>query len=140
MRRGGQNLLACALDSVTQITSKLSEDDALLLQQLGKMCGIQYSVDARALYNHIPGSLLFTRMICTFPRVYDSNWSKSQYEHENAVLIRKLLESYLVFLDVGGQIHMLLFKGQFANWNVCSALKSAGLKLHFWSELDERHL
>eukprot|EP01083_Nonionella_stella_P013368 37654_1 len=104
-------------------------------------CKITFGIDARNLrksekqWNDKSGTK-FDRILCTFPRMHHIDWSKSEYNTQNAELMSKLLLSFKSHLSDDGQIHILLFEDQFYHWKLNQCLEQLGMQLVRWSKLN----
>ena len=78
----------------------------------------------------------FDRIIYTFPRIYHQSWQKWEYNHHNTTLINGILKSCLNHLEVDGEIHHLMFRGQFYHWWIKKSLEEIGMVLAYWCKLD----
>lgn len=107
---------------------------------------ITFGIDAKLLrasqkqWNKI-GADKFDRIIFTFPRTYKEKehqkWAKIKYNHDNESMLYQILRSMKQMISDDGEIHIMLLKGQFCNWNVKKMLNELDLEVSYWTELDE---
>ena len=107
---------------------------------------VSFGIDAKLLkpsqqqWNKI-GADKFDRIIFTFPRTYKERehhkWAKIKYNVDNERMLYQVLKSMKSMLSEDGEIHIMLLKGQFCNWNVKKMLNELDLEVSYWTELDE---